>query len=366
MRLGVRHALADGRLVPGDVRIAADGTVGELGVVPAGRAGIAVPGLIDLQVNGFGGVDLLGAEPSGYVQAGRALAATGVTAYQPTFVSAAPGDLRAAVRMLRRVAPAGGPRIIGAHLEGPFLSPAWAGAHPLEHLRAPDLALADELLAAGPVSMMTVAPELPEGLLLVEGLRDRGVVVSIGHTDADAARAHRAFDRGARAITHIHNAHRRFTARDLGPAGAALVRPDATVMAIADGVHLAPETVRAAHLAARERFCLVTDANAAAGRGDGEYRLGDRRVVVSGGAARLEDGTLAGSAATLDHGLRMLVTLGATLPEAVHAASRAPALLAGLPELGRLQPGAPADVAVLDDGLRVTRTLVAGVESFGG
>jgi N-acetylglucosamine-6-phosphate deacetylase len=365
MRLGVTHALRGGDLVPGDVLIAADGTVAAVGVKPAGRAGVAVPGFVDLPVNGFAGVDFLGADAGDYARAGEALAATGVTAYQPTLISAPARDVRRALAAIREAALTTGPRIIGAHLEGPFLSPAWPGAHDPRNLQPADLALADALLAAGPVTMMTVAPELPEGLLLVEGLRDRGIVVSIGHTDADADRARRAFECGARAITHVHNAHRRFAPRDPGPAGVALSRDDVAVMAIADGVHLAPETLRVAHLAAGARLCLVSDAIEAAGLGDGDFRLGDRAVRVAGGAARLQDGTLAGSVGTLDHGLRQLVAAGATLPEAAHAASTAPARLAGLTGLGELAPGAPADVTVLDDRLEVVRTLVAGVERYG-
>ena len=365
MRLGVAQALSGGEIVPGDVLIAADGTIEQVGATPAGRAGIAVPGFVDLQVNGFAGVDFLDAEPAGYSQAGQAIAASGVTAYQPTFISSPPRACRAALAALRAASLLEGPRLIGAHLEGPFLSPAWPGAHDPEHLRPPDLALVDELMAGGPVTMMTVAPELPEALLLIEGLVERGVVVSIGHTDADAPRARRAFECGARAITHVHNAHRRLEARDPGPAGVALTRPGVAVMAIADGFHLAPETLRIAHLAAGERLCLVTDAVEAAGLGDGEYRLGGRTVRVVGGAARLEDGRLAGSAGALDHGVRALVAAGATLAEAVHAASAAPARLAGLPGLGDLAGGLPADVTVLDDRLEVVRTVVAGRELYG-
>ena len=211
---------------------------------------------------------------------------------------------------------------------------------------------------------MTVAPELPGGLDFVEALAGRGIVVHIGHTDADAAMAHAAFDRGARALTHIHNAHRRFASRDPGPAGVALVRPDAFVTAIVDGVHLAPETAGSAWLAARERLCLISDAIAAAGMGDGTFRLGDREVVVSAGASRLADGTLAGSTVTMDRSVRELAALGASTAEAVWAASTAPARLLGRDDLGRLEPGLPADIAVLDDALRVTRTLVAGAEVF--
>jgi N-acetylglucosamine-6-phosphate deacetylase len=365
MRLGVAAALAGGQIVPGDVSVA-DGQVEAVGVAPAGTRGLAVPGFVDVQVNGFAGVDFLAASPSDYVTVAEALAATGVTAYLPTFITAPVDAYRDALRALAEVAggaaAAESPRPLGAHLEGPFLSPDWPGAHPPEHLLAPDVALVDELRALGPVTTVTLAPERPGGLELVSALAQRGIVVHIGHTDADAATAHAAFDRGARALTHIHNAHRRFQPRDPGPAGVALTRPDVTVTAIVDGVHLAPETAGSAWLAARDRFCLITDAIAAAGRGDGTFHVGEREIHVRDGASRLADGTLAGSVVTMDRAVRELVALGASVPEAIAAATTAPAHLLGRDDLGVLTPGGRADIVVLDDELQVRRTLVAGVE----
>ena len=359
LRLGVRAALVDGAELPGDVEIEA-GRIAEVGLLPAGAGGLAVPGFVDLQVNGFGGVDFLGAGPGDYATAGDALAATGVTAFQPTLISAPPAALRSALAARPRSrCPL---RVLGVHLEGPFLSPAWPGAHRPEHLREPDLALLDELLAAGPVSAMTLAPELPGALELVDALAARGVGARIGHTDADAATAGAAFERGATAITHIHNAHRRFAARDPGPAGAALARDGVAITAIVDGFHLAPETVESVRRAAGARLCVVSDAIAAAGCGDGTFALGAAVVEVRDGRATRPGGTLAGSTSGLDRALRLLAEGGAPLADAVHAVSRAPALLAGRPDLGTLAPGAPADLAVLDDELRVTRTLVGGVE----
>jgi N-acetylglucosamine-6-phosphate deacetylase len=362
VRLGVAAALVGRERVPGDLSIA-DGRIEAVGVQPAGAGGLAVPGFVDVQVNGFAGVDFLAASPDDYARAGAAIAATGVTAYLPTFITAPADDYRSALRTLAAL-PAGGPRILGAHVEGPFLSPEWPGAHPPEHLRAPDLALVDELRALGPVTTMTVAPERPGGLELVAALAARGIVVHIGHTNADAATAHAAFAAGARALTHIHNAHRPFQPRDPGPAGVALVRPDVTVTAIVDGVHLAPETAASAWLAARERFCLVTDAIAAAGAGEGEFALGERTVHVADGACRLADGTLAGSIVTMDRAIRELVALGATPAQAVDAATATPARLLGRDDVGALALGGRADVAVLDARLEVVRTLVDGVELY--
>ena len=347
--------------MPGDVEIET-GRIAAVGCQPAGAGGLAVPGFVDLQVNGFGGVDFLTADPGAYAAAGDALAATGVTAFQPTLISAPPAALRTALAVASEArCPL---RVLGVHLEGPFLSPAWPGAHQPEHLRAPDPALLDELLAAGSVAAMTLAPVLPGGLDLIEALAGRRVGARIGHTDADAATAGAAFERGAAAITHIHNAHRRFAPRDPGPAGAALARDGVAVTAIVDGVHLAPETVESVRRAAGARLCVVSDAIAAAGCGDGTFSLGSAGVEVRDGRATRPDGTLAGSTGGLDRALRLLDEGGAPLAGAVHAVSRAPALLAGRPDLGRLARGAPADVVVLDDELRVTRTVAGGVELY--
>lgn len=364
MRLGVAAALVGGRRLPGDVLVE-DRRVTRVGMAPRGSSGLAIPGFVDLQVNGFAGVDVLGADGDAYRRMGQALAATGVTAYQPTIISS---PLDAYGPALARVIDAGptpgGPRLLGVHLEGPFLSRKWCGAHSPASIIDPDLDATSRLLDAGPVTYMTVAPERPRALALIELLVKRGITVSVGHTDADAPRAHAAFDAGARSITHIYNAQRRFQPRDPGVAGAALARQDVVVQAIVDGVHLAPETVFATYLAARGRFAMVTDATAAAGLGDGIYSMADRTVTVRGGEARLDDGTLAGSTLTMDRAVRNLVALGAPLEDAVAASSEVPARLVGRGDLGAIRPDMPADITVLDDRLEVVRTLVDGTEIF--
>lgn len=366
MRLGVEAALVGGQLVEGDVTVS-DGVVAAVGVQPAGAAGTAVPGFVDVHINGVAGIDFLTADVAGYRRAAEVLARTGVVAFQPTFVSSRLDSYAEPLAAAAEVAaaPERGPLVTGVHLEGPFLSPLWAGAHDPIHLRTPEPALAERLISAGPVRMMTLAPELPGGLELVERLARAGLTVSCGHTDADAPTAHAAFERGARAITHLHNAHRRWRPRDPGVGGVALVRPDATVQTIVDGVHLAPEAAYAAFLAAGSRFCLVTDAIEAAMLDAGEYELGGRPVRVRDGEVRLPDGTLAGSVVTMDEAVRNLVASGASLAAAVHAASAAPAGLIGREDLGVLRPGAPAHITVLDEELRPLRTFVGGVEAFG-
>src|SRR5262249_29254243 len=152
------------------------------------------------------------------------------------------------------------PQILGMHLEGPFLSASRLGAHAAAGRRDPDLALLERLLDGGPVRMMTLAPERPGADPLIDRLLERGVAVALGHTDATAAEANAAFDRGARAVTHLFNAMRPFQHRDPGIAGAALARDDVLVSIILDGIHLADETARMIWNAAAGRVALVTDA----------------------------------------------------------------------------------------------------------
>jgi N-acetylglucosamine-6-phosphate deacetylase len=362
MRLGVERALVAGRFVPGDVEID-DARVVGVGSRSPGGTGLAVPGLVDLQVNGYAGIDFLHADADGYRRAGRALLEAGVTAYQPTFITSPEEDLVAALRELR--AAEGLPRIIGAHLEGPFLSPERLGAHPPHARRDPDAALLERLLAADPVSQVTLAPELPGAESLMAVLRAHGVTISCGHSDATAHEAHDAFAQGATTVTHIFNAMRPFSAREPGLAVAALTSTDVFEQMILDRAHLADETARLVWQLAAGRVALVTDAIAAAGLGDGTYALGGAEVNVQRGIARRPDGVLAGSTVPLLQGVRNLVELGAPLEAAFVAATEIPARIVRRPDLGRLEPGSPADVVVLDDSLEIVRVLPDGRDRAG-
>ena len=359
MRLGVEAAIVEDELRRGDLEIA-DGRVVSVGLAPTPGGGIAVPGFVDLQVNGFGGVDFAAADAIGYRKAGDALLESGITAYQPTLITAPEQDL---VDALREVPdePAG-PRIIGVHLEGPFLSPNRLGTHPADSRRDPDRGLLERLLAAGPVAYVTLAPELDGALELIDILHGHGIVVSCGHSDATAVEAAAAFDRGVRTVTHLFNAMRPLGHRDPGIAGAALARDDVIVQVILDGHHLAEETARVVWRAAAGRVALVTDAIAAAGTADGSCRLGGVEVEIRDGAARRADGVLAGSVVTMLEAVRNLHALGAPLVDAVAAATSVPARAARKPGLGVLRRGGDADIVVLDDRLELLRVLRAGRE----
>jgi N-acetylglucosamine-6-phosphate deacetylase len=357
VRLGVEAAVVRGELLLGDVEVE-DGAIVDVGLAGGTPGRIAVPGFVDLQVNGFGGIDFLAASTEDYARAGQELLLTGVTAFQPTFITAAESTIGEALRALP--ADEGHPRIIGAHLEGPFLSPERLGTHPWEHRRDPDLALLDRLLDVGRVTEMTLAPELADAGGVIRRLLERGVVVSAGHTNATAAEAHEAFDLGVSTVTHLFNAMRPFRSRDPGIAGVALTRPDVFIQLIVDGHHLADETVRLVWAAAAGRVALVTDAMAGAGIGRGTYQLGDVEIEVAGGVPTREDGVLAGTVLTMIEAVRNLHALGISLEDAIGAATSVPARIVGRPDLGVLEPGGVADVVVLDDRLEIVNVLCAG------
>ena len=364
VKLGVAAAVVDGSLVRGDVEID-EGRIVSVGL-PGGRSGLAIPGLVDLQVNGFRGVDVLQATGDEILALNVELARTGVLWYQPTLITAPAELTRLALATIGdsiggAAAKDRGARILGAHLEGPFLSADRAGAHPVEHLRSPDLdLLASFLLGGCSVTTVTLAPELTRAGELIDALVGRNITVSLGHSDATAPVAQAAFDQGARTVTHLFNAMRPFGHRDPGVAGTALARADVIVQLIADGAHLAPETILTTWRAARGRIALVSDLIAAGGLGDGSFRVGTVDVTVEGGVSRLADGTLAGAVRPLAWGLRMLVELGVPIVEAVAAVTSTPALVLGRDDIAVLRPGAPADLVVLDDDFAVRSVLLGG------
>jgi N-acetylglucosamine-6-phosphate deacetylase len=353
----VQGALVDGRFVDGDIEIE-DGCVVRCGLAAPGGRGLAVPGFVDLQVNGFGGVDFLDADSDGYRRAGEALLETGVTAYLPTLITSPEDKLLAALAEV----PAGSdyPRIPGVHLEGPFLSPRRLGTHHASARKDPDLDLLGRLLDGGPVRLMTLAPELPGAFPLIERLLERGVVVSLGHSDATVEQANAAFDLGVRTVTHLFNAMRPLLHRDPGIVGAALARDDVVVQLILDGIHLAPETVQVVWRAAPGRVALVTDSITAAGESDGAYSFASLDVQVHEGEVRGPDGVLAGSVLTMIEAVRNAHRLGVPLADAVEAATAVPARVLRLAEIGRLDVGLPADIVILDDRVEIARVLVGG------
>jgi len=346
-------------------------------VVDLGEAVIA-PGFVDLHVHGGDGHTLSGETPRAVADELDAIArfhAThGTTALVATTVTEAPARLAAAaagVALVRREAASRSPgasfgaEVLGLHLEGPWLAPSRAGAQTPEDLRTPSAAEFDQLMAAaeGAVRIVTVAPELEGGAAFVRHAVQRGAVVSVGHTEATYEQVRAAIAAGARHLTHAGNAMAGIDRRRPGPLVAALLDPAVTLEVIADGLHVHEGLLVFLEAVAGPRLVLVTDAIAAAGAADGHYRLGRLDVVVEAGRASLADrpDTLAGSTLTMDRAVRTLHRAGVGLPEALFAASGAPAAVLGLDgRKGCLAPGADADVVVLDGRLDVLATVVGG------
>jgi N-acetylglucosamine-6-phosphate deacetylase len=379
-----RLMLPDGMRGPGFV-VLENGRIAGLGEGRHARPDLdaegqtLAPGFVDLQINGAAGCDFLAPTEAGLEAAHAHLLRTGTVAYLPTLISAPEDRLRHALAFFaERVRRQTAPRILGVHLEGPFLSPIRPGAHRPEHLRPPSVDWIAGLIEEFPgvVRLVTLAPELDGAAQVIEYLVSRGIAVAAGHTDATYAEAMAAFERGVRLATHLFNAMRPYHHREPGIVGAALGHPGVACSIIADGVHLHPAVVE--HVLAvkgPERTILVTDATSAAGASPPEVTLGGRTVRVADGAPRLADGTLAGSLLTMDQavrnvagarGLDRAIHLAAAggLDRAIRVASAAPSRLLGLDQ-GELRPGCGADLVLLDHDLRVTAAVVGGSVAFG-
>jgi N-acetylglucosamine-6-phosphate deacetylase len=361
-------------LEPGYVTVAA----GRVTAVAPGRpprapdivlpAGMLLPGLVDLQVNGYFGEEFRIADADGWAKVVTRLPQTGATAVLPTFVTAPPGALPAALRAASALIPglpAGAARVLGVHAEGPFISPARKGAHHEAWITDPIPAAVDELLEAGQgvLRLVTLAPERDGALAAIDRLTQAGVLVSVGHSDATARQVAVAADHGARMVTHLFNAQRPLHHREPGVVGQALTDQRLTSGLITDMRHVSPQVCVMAFRAAPGRICAVTDAAACAGMPPGRYLLGGEPIELPPGHGEppvRDDGTLAGSALRMDVAVANLVAAGIGLAEAVAAASRVPADLIGRTDLGRIAPGAAADLAWLGDDLRTRATWIGG------
>lgn len=314
--------------------------------------GTVIPGLVDLQVNGWRGRDVAEATPDAIEDISSDLPAVGVTSWLPTIISCPRDDRLAAMdavqEVVRRGRPARGARVLGVHLEGPWISRARAGAHDPRVLAAPAMPEVAQSLNRHPglVRIVTLAPELPGGLDAVRQITSAGAVASIGHTDASYYETDAAVRAGARMATHLFNAMRPLHHREPGVVGAVLTEPRVVAGLIADGVHVDPAAVLLAFRCKPERVVLVSDAV-----GGGGLRRSD--------AARLDDGTLAGALRGLCEGIAVAVAGGVRFDDAVQAATLTPADVVRAP-VGRLVPGAPADFVVLDERRRPVQTYVAG------
>lgn len=317
------------------------------------------PGFIDLQINGAFGVEV-GPDPEALAKLARELPKTGTTSFLPTAISWPAECYDSFLEALKDTSRSPGANILGAHIEGPFLAPARRGAHDPANLRPVDLDLTKRLVASGMVRMMTLAPELPEAKEAIRLLTDGGSVASAGHTDASYEEVLRAIDAGLSMGTHLYNAMSPFTHRAPGVVGALLADDRIRAGIIADGTHVHEGALRVAYRQkGPEGLALVTDAMEAAGMTPGEYELSGRKVRLENGEVRLLDGTLAGSALTMDQAVRNAVELlRISLQEAVSMATQTPAEILGMPGKGRIVPGADADLVLLAPDGVVYETIV--------
>ncbi len=325
---------------------------------------LVVPGFVDLQVNGGWGVDLA-SDPGGLWKVGQRLAATGVTAWLPTLITTPESSWRTALAALsNRPSQWAGSEPLGWHFEGPWLNPARKGAHRPDLLRSPTFPIDSSLAPEAGVRLLTLAPEVSGGLEAIAELSKRGVIVAVGHSDANSALAETAFTRGASMGTHLYNAMSGLHHRDPGLA-AALLAGESYFGLIVDGIHVAPELVNLAWRAGQERLVLVTDSMAGIGLPPGVVKLGSHEVHLDGASARLADGTLAGSVLDMPSAIRNTMKFtGCSLDEAIQAASRTPAKVLSDRSRGRLVPGARADLVILDADVRVMATVVDGKSVF--
>lgn len=369
MLAGGRLVTPHGVLDPGWLEVAGERLVGLGAGVPTGRADLelagrwVIPGFVDMHVHGGGGRSFQTASPDDAAAIVAFHRNHGTTTMMASLVTASVPILERAVAGLADLVDDG--LLAGLHLEGPWLSRRYCGAHDARLLRAPDDGSLDALLAVRPgaVGMVTLAPELPGGVEAVRGILDAGAVAAIGHTAASYDQVRAAVAAGATVGTHLFNAMPPFHHREPGPVGALLEQADVTVELVVDGMHLHPAVVQHVLVAAgAARVALVTDAMAAAGCGDGTYRLGGLAVTVTGGVARVDDtGAIAGSTLTCDAAFRRAIQeCGASVVDAARMSSGTPAAALGLADRGALATGLRADLVVLDADLRVSAVMVGG------
>lgn len=335
------------------------------------ETGLLTPGLLDLHNNGAFGADFAEADPDGWEAVLAGLASRGVTGVQPTVITAPLPDIVAALGRCRDAlrAHAGRPvaRILGAHIEGPFISEARKGAHRPEWMVDPSPRALDELLGdaatAEVLRTVTLAPERAHGPDAIRRLVDAGVVVAVGHSDATADQVRAAADAGATMVTHVFNAQRPFAHRDPGVPGAAMTDERLFIGLIVDGQHVHPLACDVVFRAAAGRVVAVTDSIVTAGLPNGTPLSFGGQAVANDptGLGRRPDGTIAGAGIVLDEGVRRMVAAGLDVAAVLTAATETAARSLGRPDLGVLAAGAHADLVWWDDELVPRTTWIGGV-----
>jgi N-acetylglucosamine-6-phosphate deacetylase len=374
------RVLRENRLVEGRCVLLADGRILDI-VAPSERrvrraerrdlgGQLLLPGFIDSQVNGGGGVLFNDAPSVESIRAiGRAHRRFGTTGFLPTLISTDPDIMARAIAAVRGAIEAGVPGVLGIHIEGPYLSLARKGVHDPAKLRELDASALGLLTSLrGGRTLVTLAPEVTTPQI-IEKLVAAGVVVSAGHTNATYAEISTALRHGLTGFTHLFNAMSQLTGREPGAVGAALEDPTSWCGIIVDGAHTDPVVLRIAlRCKPHDRFMLVTDAMPSVGTNNDSFELQGRRITVSGSTCLDEDGRLAGSNIDMATSVRNAISmLGLSLPEAVRMASQGPAEFLGLAhDTGRIAPGLRADLVLADEGLNVLETWIAGRSSRDG
>ncbi|HXI11259.1 MAG TPA: N-acetylglucosamine-6-phosphate deacetylase [Thermoanaerobaculia bacterium] len=336
------------------------------GVKAESVSGLIVPGFIDLHVHGGAGSDFMDGDSEANDVVRRFHLRHGTTALAATTLSSSPSQLLRAVHAIARSAgePIDGSEIVGVHLEGPYINPERAGAQNRSAIRTASIEEVDELLAASTRLrwMMTVAPEAAGVTTLMEHFKER-ILFSIGHTDCSYSEALDAIEHGARHMTHMLNAMRPLHHREPGPIGAISMRSGVSAELIADGIHVHPAVLEMFARLMPDRIVLITDAMRAAGLGEGSYKLHEHDVVVGQKAARLADGTLAGSVLTMIEAVRNMVELaGVALESVLPMASEIPARVLGLDRKGSLRRGYDADLLIISSTFEIERIFLRGAE----
>ena len=347
--------------------------ISHVGDVPADSASARLdatgcyllPGFMDVHVHGGDGYDTMDGTAEGLTAMARFFAQHGVTAFLATTMTAPHLDILRAVRAVEQWGALinSGARILGLHVEGPYISLKFPGAQPADYIRPPSLPEFGELLAAGPIRMMTLAPEVKGADELIAAARQQRVIAVWGHTDATYEICVRAAQLGITQATHTYNAMSGLHHRKPGVLGATLTIDTIYAQLIADNIHVHPAAMNVvARCKGVGRTILITDAMRAAGLPEGEYELGGQPVTVKDGSCRLADGTLAGSILTMERALaNFMAATGLSLADAWPTTSRTPAQALGLDQqYGALQPGYQADVVLLDEQVQVVATVVGG------
>lgn len=331
-----------------------------------GQNAYALPGLLDLHIHGFAGFGPEAGTPEALFAMSRNLAANGVTAFCPTLYCGKPGDME---RLLRALAPAvgkeQGAKILGFHLEGPFISPQKPGVMKPQDIAPADLNIFKQLYEAadGKIASMTLAPELPGIEPVIAFCLEHKILPQAGHTNATYEEFLAGAQRGVTHATHLFNAMSPLTQRAPGAAGAVLLHPEISCEIIADGVHVHPDIVAfLKRVKPVGNIVLVTDALKPTGQASGPFIANGEEVVFEKVWKRKTDGVIAGSALTMARGVKNLVNFGYTLPEAARCAATNPARLTGLKNAGKIADGFTANITLLDDNFNPVKTFIGGVE----